>query len=101
MLKLLVIVIIKMKLPHDAPKGFEYWIDDHNKTIKRIWIRNLSNFSYTSENPSSIWGFYNTKKEEFIAPINSKKPGKVVNIKDTTPYSAMKKNINPLMAAFL
>jgi len=90
-----------MKLPHDAPKGYEYWIDDHNKTIKRIWIRNLGNFSYTDKKPSSIWGFYNTKKEEFIAPINFKKPGKVVNIRDTSPYSAMKKNINPLMAAFL
>ena len=93
-----------MKLPHDAPEGFEYWIDDHNKTIKRIWIRNLSQFSYTTENPSSIWGFYNTKKEEFCSSENyrdSKKPGKVVNIKDTTPYSAMKRNINPLMAAFL
>jgi hypothetical protein len=90
-----------MKLPHEPPPGFEYWIDDHNKTIKRIWIRNLSQFSYRTENPSSIWGFYHIKKKEFIAPINFKKPGKVVNIRDTSPYSAMKKNINPLMAAFL
>jgi len=90
-----------MKFPHKAPSGYEYWSDEYSKTITRIWIRNLGEFSYTDEQPSSIWGFFNRKTGEYIAPINSKKPGKVVDINDTTPYSAMQLNLNPLERAFL
>ena len=91
-----------MEFPHHAPKGYEYWTDDYSKTIKRIWIRNLSPMIYKDgECASSVWGFYNRKTKEFVAPINYKKPGKVVDIMDTTPYSAMQLNLNPLERAFL
>jgi len=85
---------------HKCPEGYEYWTDDFSKTVKRIWIRNLGHFTYTDEKPSSVWGFWDTKKEVFLAPINSKKPGKVVDFRNTTPYSAMQLNLNPLMSAF-
>ena len=91
-----------MEFPHNAPDGYEYWTDDFKKNIKRIWIRNLGYFNYTGgEHPSSVWGFYDSRKKQYIAPINYKKPGCPVNIEDTSPYSAMKLNLNPLEAAFL
>ena len=91
-----------MEFPHKAPKGYEYWTDDFKKTIKRIWIRNLGDFVYTGgEHPSSVWGFYDSRKQTYIAPINHKKPGKPVRIEDTSPYSAMQLNLNPLERAFL
>ena len=90
-----------MKFPHTAPKGYEYWTDEYSKTVIRIWIRNLdTQFTYTDKRPSSVWGFFDQKKKEFRAPVNSQKPGKVVKPEDTTPYSAMQLNLNPLMAAF-
>jgi len=93
----------KMEFPHKAPQGYEYWSDDHTKTIKRIWIRNISReFIYGKEiHPSSIWGFWNRKTKQFIAPINHKKPGKVVSIDNTTAFSAMQLNLTPLERAFL
>jgi hypothetical protein len=91
-----------MEFPHKAPDGYEYWTDDFKKTIKRIWIRNLGDFVYTGGiHPSSVWGFYDSRKKSYLSPINHKKPGKPVNIKDTTPFSAMVLNLNPLMSAFL
>ena len=91
-----------MEFPHKAPKGYEYWTDDYSKTIKRIWIRNISReFIYGDEkHPSSVWGFYCTKKKEYISPVNSKKPGKVVKVQNTTPYTAMPLNLTPLELAF-
>ena len=87
-----------MEFPHKPPTGYEYWTDDFKKTIKRIWIRNLGDFVYTGgEHPSSVWGFYDSRKKCYIAPINHKKPGKEVRIEDTTPYTAMQLNLNPLM----
>lgn len=92
---------VTMKFPHKCPKGYEYWSDDYSKTITRIWVRNLdTQFTYTDKRPSSVWGFFDRKRKVFIAPINSTKPGKVVDIKNTTPYSAMQLNLNPLMSAF-
>ena len=90
-----------MKYPHKAPTGYEYWSDSYSKTIDRIWIRNLGVFTYTEEQPSSVWGFFNKKTGEYIAPINWKKPGKVVEVEDTSPYSAMPLKLTPLEAAFL
>ena len=90
----------RMEFPHKAPQGYEYWSDDYSKTIKRIWIRNLGTFTYTQEQPSAVWGFFNRKTGQFISPINWKKPGKVVDINDTSPYTAMPLNLTPLEAAF-
>ena len=42
-----------------------------------------------------IWGS-TTQKQEYYAPINSTKVGKQVDIRDTTPYTAMQLNLNPL-----
>ena len=92
----------RMEFPHKAPQGYEYWSDDYSKTIKRIWIRNLTPMVYKDgQLASAVWGFWNRKTKDFIAPINSKKPGKVVNIHDTTPYTAMQLCLTPLEKCFL
>ena len=88
---------------HQCPEGFEYVMDDFNKTTKRIWITNHTmEFQYRegAGPPRSVWGFYKPKSKKYYAPINHKKMGKEVRIEDTRPYSAMPLNLNPLMAAF-
>ncbi len=82
------------------PTGYEYWTDEFKTSVTRIWIRNVSReFIYGDEkHPSSVWGFYNKKKDEFLSPINWKKPGKKIELNDTSPYTAMRKNYNPLEA---
>ena len=90
-------------LMHQCPDGFEYTMDDFNKTTKRIWITNhTQEFQYRegAGPPKSIWGFYKPKSKKYYAPINHKKMGKEVRIEDTRPYSAMPLNLNPLMSAF-
>ena len=84
--------------PHLPPEGFSYSFESFNARYDAIWIVNHGLFSYRNTPPKSIWGFYSTKKGKYYAPINSKKVGKEVSIKDTTPYSSMKKNLNPLEA---
>lgn len=93
-----------MELPpdftHTAPEGYSYEVTAFKRNLLAIWILNHSSFSYTDKIPQSIWGFYDTKKRCYHAPINSTKQGNTVDISNTTPYSAMQLNLNPLMAAF-
>ena len=87
---------------HKAPEGTEYWMDDFNASTKRIWIQNRRfDFIYKEDGtyPSTVWGFYRPKTGKFYAPINSKKVGKEVDISQTSPWTAMPLNLNPLEAA--
>ena len=87
---------------HRPPEGYEYYIDSFNSSTKRIWIiNNTREFVYKEGKgqPRSVWGFYKPKSKKFYSPVNHKKVGKEVDIKDTTPYTAMQLNLNPLMAA--
>ena len=87
--------------PHKPPKGYSYEVKEHKRNMVSIWLRNHASFSYTSDPVRTIWGFYNTKKGCYHAPINSSKHGNQVDIKDTRDYTAMQLNLNPLMQAFL
>jgi hypothetical protein len=86
---------------HEPPNGYSYEVTEFKRNLLAIWIINHGQFSYTDTPPRSIWGFYNTKKRCYHAPINATKQGDQVDINDTRPYSAMQLNLNPLMAAFL
>ena len=86
--------------PHEPPKGYHYEVEPFRRNVYRICIVNDGSFSYTDVPPKSVWGFVSTKTGEYSAPINYSKQGDKVDIKDTTPYSAMQLNLNPLMAAF-
>lgn len=94
-----------MELPndfiHQPPKGYSYEVYEFKRNIIAIWCRHIGEFIYNDGAPSkSIWGFYNIKKRCYYAPINHKKCGKEVDIKDTTPYSAMQ-IIKPLAPTIL
>ena len=78
-----------IEFPHVPPKGYSYEYDTPSRGVIRIWIVNHYQFSYTSEQVKSVWGFYKPSTKKYYAPINSKKVGDVVDIHDTTPYSAM------------
>jgi hypothetical protein len=81
---------MKINFPHKPPKGMYYEQTEFKRNVIAIWIHYRRQFDYNLGDPvCCIWGFYDTKKQQYFSPINSKTIGKVVNINDTTPYSAM------------
>jgi len=96
-----------LELPNDfpyqscPPQGYSYETTLFKRNILAIWICNHGKFSYTNKTPKSIWGFWCGKTKKYYAPINSSKLGSEVDIKDTTAYSSMQLNLNPLERAFL
>lgn len=79
-----------VEFPHKAPKGYSYEFEEFKRNTISIWIRNHRSFDYNLGKPvRSIWGFYDSKKRVYHAPINAKTVGNVVSIDNTTPYSAM------------
>ena len=87
---------------HQAPEGYEYRVVRKNASLLSIFTVYKRGFTYNSNSESvCIWGFYNTKKRCYYAPINSTKQGHQVDIKDTTPYTAMQLNLNPLMQCLM
>ena len=83
--------------PHQPPEGYRYEAIRKNASTMSIWTVCNPGFIYNDGNDvRCIWGFYNTKKREYYAPVNSTKQGDLVNVNDTTPYSAMQLNLNGL-----
>ena len=75
---------------HEPPKNYRYESVQFKRNVIAIWTICCHRFNYNSGDESRcIWGFYNTKKQQYHAPINSKRIGEVVNIEDTSPYTAM------------
>lgn len=94
-----------MKLPndfsHQAPEGYSYEVRQYKRNILAIWLCHHNQYNFNGDDPvSTIWGFWDTKKQCYYAPINSTKHGNQVNIDDTRPYTAMQLNLTPLEAAF-
>jgi len=93
-----------LELPKDfihkdtLPKEYSYKVQQYKPNVISIWLHHRENYVYTTDSVYTIWGFYHSKRQEYYAPINSKKVGKEVLIKDTTPYTAMQLNLNPLEA---
>jgi hypothetical protein len=94
-----------MELPpdfiHEPPEGYSYTVKNFKRGVLSIWLLHHREYIYHSDQVSTIWGFYAPKKQQYYAPVNAKKVGEIVDINDTRPYTAMKLNLNPLMAAFL
>ena len=92
-----------IEFPHVPPQGYSYDFDTPSRGIVRIWCVNHREFSYTSEQVRSVWGFYKPKTKQYYAPKNSKQVGEVVDINNTTPYSAMQilKPLTPTVLNFL
>ena len=95
--------ISEVLMPHEPPEGYSYESDSPKRGLVRIWIVNHYQFSYTSEQVKSVWGFYKPKTKKYHAPINSTKVGDAVDPHDTTPYSAMQilKPLAPTVLSFV
>ena len=94
-----------MELPddftHQPPEGYSYEVRQYKRNILSIWLCHHYEYNFNGDDPvSTIWGFWDTKKQCYYAPINSTKHGNQVNIDDTRPYTAMQLNLTPLEAAF-
>ena len=92
-----------IEFPHTPPEGYSYEFDDFKRGIIRIWCVNHYEFSYTSKQVKSVWGFYKPSKKTYHAPIRSDKVGDVVDIDKTTPYTAMQilKPLTPTIMNFI
>jgi len=94
--------MIDFDFPHLAPEGYSYEFEEHNTRLVSIWLCHHCTYSFAEgKSVRSIWGFYSPKKREYYAPVNSKTPGKVVNIKDTRNYTAMQIKPSPLDRFFV
>lgn len=85
--------------PHQSPDDYSYEVEQFKNNVHAIWLHHHKDYVYSSDPVRTIWGFHCSKSGQYRAPINSKKPGKVVDINDTTPYSSMQLNLNPLEQA--
>lgn len=91
---------LPLDFPHIAPEGYRYEILQFKRNVLAIWTVYDRGFVYNGHTPTRcIWGFYDTKKQCYYAPINSTKQGDQVDIESTTPYSSMQLNLNPLAYA--
>jgi hypothetical protein len=89
-------------IPHQPPKGYEYQTVQFKSNIIAVWLLCHRRFVYNGGAPTrTIWGFYNTKTKRWHSPINSKTVGEAVSLTDTSPYTSMPLNLNPLEYAFL
>ena len=87
--------------PHQPPESYTYEVTEFKRNTLAIWCCNHSQFNYNGGDVAkTIWGFYDTKKRQYHAPINSKKVGAVVDISTTRSYTAMTINLSPLERAF-
>jgi len=86
--------------PHQPPEGYSYEYEQFNTRLVSIWLCCKCIFDYNLGKPTrTIWGFYNSKKREYYAPINATKCGDKVNIDDTRNYTAMQIHKTPIELA--
>jgi uncharacterized Zn finger protein len=88
--------------PHKAPKGYSYEVEEFKRNVISIWLRHHKKYVYAEgKSIRTIWGFYNVKKQEYYAPINSKTVGEKVDVNNTRSYTSMPIKLSPLEMAFV
>jgi hypothetical protein len=93
---------MNFEFPHTAPMGCYYEQVPFRRNLVAIWMCNTYKFDYNhGAITRTIWGFYNSKKKEYYAPVNSKTIGKAVDINNTRNYTAMQLKQSPLDAFFV
>jgi len=91
--------------PHSPPEGYSYSVEQHNASTVSIWLLHHRRYLFRDDDQRvrTIWGFCKTRSTKkrgnqntYHAPINSNKIGKEVDVNDTSPYTSMQLNLNPL-----
>jgi len=94
--------------PHSPPEGYSYSVEQHNASTLSIWLLHHRRYLFRDDDKRvrTIWGFCKTRSTKkrgnqntYHAPINSNKIGKEVSVLDTSPYTSMQLNLNPLERA--
>jgi hypothetical protein len=92
---------MSVKFFHKAPHNYHYEQSQFKRNITAIWICDDRHYDYNNgKSVRCIWGFFNSKTQQWHAPVNSSTVGDVVNPKNTSPYSAVQLKLNPLMSCF-
>ena len=87
---------------HSPPDGYYYKAEEFKRNVISIWLYNTRKFVYNGGTETrTIHSFYDTKKQQYYAPVNSKTIGACVNIRNTRNYTAMPLKLTPLEAAFV
>jgi len=88
-----------IEFPHKPPEGYSYETKQHKINMVSIWLCHHYPYVYSSnQRVSTIWGFYNTKKRCYYSPATSSQQGDTVDVSQTTAYSAIIPQYNPLEA---
>jgi hypothetical protein len=87
---------------HQPPKDHHYKVTQHNKTFNAVWLIHPPNkYNYTDDQVQTIWGFIDRKSGAIHSPVNSKKPGTIIDPSLTTKWTAMHPpKLNPLEMIF-
>ena len=73
-----------------APIGYSYLTEDFNAKFKRIMLIHHKKYVYAeNKEVKTVWGFINKKTGQIHAPVNAKKPGKVVDKSKVRSYTSM------------
>jgi len=93
---------LPLSFPHSPPKGYSYVVEKFDAKHLRIGLHHHRKYDYNNgERVVTVWGFYNTKTNQYHSPVNAKQIGKVVDISSTRDYTAMPIKHTPLESAFL
>ena len=88
---------LPVSFTHEPPEGYSYQVREHKRHVLSIWLQHHYDYVYSGgESVATIWGFYDTKKKQYHAPVNSRTIGLQVEISNTTPYTSMPLNLNGL-----
>jgi len=75
--------------PHTAPEGYHYEVSTGRQNYSAIWLCHHRQYVYNPDPVRTIWGYYGGKARCYYAPVSSTKRGSKVDLRDTTPYTAM------------
>jgi len=90
---------ILSEFPFKAPDDHWYEVEEFKRNTLAVWLCNNKFWLFKNERGHrTIHSFYDTKKKQWLAPINAKKPGKPVKVEDMRPWTSMPINRNPLSA---
>lgn len=87
--------------PHSPPDDYHYHVEEYKRNVIAIWLVCDITFDYNlGKQTRTIHSFYNSKKNVYYSPVNSKTVGKEVDIHTSTPYTSMPLKTTPLQDCF-